>query len=80
MKLFKVGEGQTYEAPNHFNYWAIKKLTLISVQKILLWEYRIFCRVVELNCQPLLRKSVFLYQGAVTVKGKTEEYRLERVM
>ena len=78
MKLFKVGEGSTYEAPNHFKYWAIKKVYPETCSKNLTVGVSHFLPGggAAMSSSPQER-VYFCIRGSVTVKGKTEEYRLE---
>jgi quercetin dioxygenase-like cupin family protein len=78
MKLVKVGEGATYDAPKHFNYWSIKKLQPETCTKNLTVGVSHFLPSggAEMGASPLER-VYFCIEGSITVKGKTEEYKLE---
>ncbi len=78
MKLIKVGEGTTYDAPRHFNNWSINKVLPDAVSKRLQISVSHFLPHggAEMSSSPLER-IYFCVEGKITVKGKSEEYQLD---
>jgi len=78
VKLIKVGEGTPYEAPHHFNYWAINKVVPnITSQKLQIGVSHFLPHGGAEISSSALERVYFCIDGKITVKGRDEEYRLE---
>jgi quercetin dioxygenase-like cupin family protein len=78
MKLIKVGEGTPYNAPRHFGYWSIEKVTPgIASQHLQIGvSHFLPGGGAEFSSSPNER-VYFCIDGKITVKGKNEEYHLD---
>jgi quercetin dioxygenase-like cupin family protein len=78
MKLIKVGEGTPYNAPKHFGYWSINKVTPGNISQVVQVGVSHFLPGggAEFSSSPSER-VYFCIDGKITVKGKNEEYHLE---
>jgi quercetin dioxygenase-like cupin family protein len=74
MKLVKVGEGNPYEAPKHFKYWAIKKITPEDGAKNIVVGISHFLPGGggEMSSSPQERVYVCM-EGEIAVKNKNNE-------
>lgn len=78
MRLIKVGEGTPYNAPKHFGYWSIEKVTpgLNSQHLQVGVSHFLPGGGAEFSSSPNER-VYFCIDGKIVVKGKTEEHHLE---
>lgn len=79
MKVIKKGEGSPYEAPKHFKYWSMNKITPDTASKQLTIGVSHFLPGggAEMSASQLER-VYYCLTGSIIVKGKTEEYRLNQ--
>jgi quercetin dioxygenase-like cupin family protein len=78
MKLIKVGEGTPYEAPHHFNYWAINKvIPNITSQKIQIGVSHFLPHGGAEMSSSSMERVYFCIEGKIKVRGRNEEHQLE---
>ena len=78
MKLIKAGEGEVYEAKNHYNCWTARKITPDLGSKTVSISYSHFLPNggANLSSSPMER-IYFLLSGSLNVKSKTEDFILQ---
>lgn len=77
MKMIKKEEGSPYEAKGHFGCWSTRKMESVKDSRRLSISLSHFLPQggAEMSSSPKER-AYFILSGSMSVKGKTEEYRL----
>lgn len=76
MKVVKKGQGDPYEAPKHFNYWAMNKLRPELSKRLQVGvSHFLPGGGAEMSSSPAER-VYYVLAGSVLVKGKNEEHLL----
>ena len=78
MKLIKSGEGEPYDAKDHFNCWSTKKLTPEQVSQRINIVYSHFLPNggAVMSFSPLER-AYYLLSGTLAITGEDEEHILQ---
>ena len=76
MKVIRKGQGEPYEAPKHFNYWAMNKLRPDLSKRLQVGVSHFLPNGgTEMSCSPIER-AYYILSGSILVKGKNEEHLL----
>jgi quercetin dioxygenase-like cupin family protein len=79
MRLVKVGEGQPYSAPHHFNYWSIKKIVPnVDSRRITVGVSHFLPGGGAEMSSSKTERVYFCIEGRISVKGKDHEFNLEQ--
>ncbi len=78
MKVVKSGEGEPYEAKNHFNCWSIKKIVPGQTSQILNIVYSHFLpNGGAVMSSSTSERAYYLVSGLLAIKGQEDEYILK---
>jgi len=76
MKVIRKGQGEPYEAPKHFNYWAMNKLRPDLSERLQVGVSHFLPNGgAEMSSSPMER-AYYVLSGSILVKGKNEEHLL----
>lgn len=76
MKVMRKGQGEPYEAPHHFKYWAMNKIKMDVTQRLQLGVSHFLPGGGSDMTSSPLERIYYVISGSVLVKGKAGEYIL----